>query len=88
VLELVTHLPAVLSAALVTHPGSLSALAAGPVQNPGPADPTNGSNGVTLLIAYAKWGALIACAGATWCGRSWADVLHWLVSQVLVLRCG
>ena len=39
-------------------------LAAGPVQNPGPQDPTNGSNGVTLLLAYAKWGALIACAGA------------------------
>lgn len=39
-------------------------LAGGPVQNPAPADPTNGSNGVTLLLAYAKWGALIACAGA------------------------
>lgn len=39
-------------------------LAGGPVQDPAPADPTNGSNGVTLLLAYAKWGALIACAGA------------------------
>jgi len=39
-------------------------LAGGPVQNPAPVDPTNGSNGVSLLLAYAKWGALIACAGA------------------------
>jgi hypothetical protein len=39
-------------------------LAGGPVQNPAPADPTGGSNGVSLLLAYTKWGALIACAGA------------------------
>jgi FtsH-binding integral membrane protein len=37
-------------------------LAGGPVDNPAPADPTSGSNGVTLLLSYAKWGALIACA--------------------------
>jgi hypothetical protein len=65
-LELVTHLPVILSGmpAPPTHLEPLSVLAAGPVQNPGPEDPTNGSNGVTLLLAYAKWGALIACAGA------------------------
>ena len=68
--ELILHLtrepantPALL---LAQEPGRhLAPLAAGgPVQNPGPVDPTNGSNGVTLLLAYAKWGALIACAGA------------------------
>ncbi|MBA3488206.1 MAG: hypothetical protein H0T78_01455 [Longispora sp.] len=32
------------------------------VPNPAPADPTGGSNGVTLLLSYVKWGALIACA--------------------------
>jgi hypothetical protein len=57
-------LPAILAGMPTPRPGSLSVLAAGPVQNPGPQDPTNGSNGVTLLLAYAKWGALIACAGA------------------------
>jgi hypothetical protein len=35
-----------------------------PVDNPAPQDPVSGSNGVELLIGYAKWGALIACAGA------------------------
>jgi hypothetical protein len=35
---------------------------AGIVTNPAPADPTAGSNGITLLLSYAKWGALIACA--------------------------
>jgi hypothetical protein len=39
-------------------------LAGGPVQDPAPADPTGGSNGVNLLLGYTKWGALIACAGA------------------------
>ena len=58
-----SRLPALL---LAHQPGRSLAflLAGGPVQNPAPADPTNGSNGVTLLLAYAKWGALIACAGA------------------------
>ena len=32
------------------------------VPNPAPADPTGGANGVTLLLSYVKWGALIACA--------------------------
>jgi hypothetical protein len=32
------------------------------ITNPAPADPTSGSNGVTLLLSYTKWGALIACA--------------------------
>jgi hypothetical protein len=34
----------------------------GPVNNPDPASPVSGSNGVDLLLSYAKWGALIACA--------------------------
>jgi hypothetical protein len=34
------------------------------VPNPAPADPTGGSNGITLLLSYVKWGALIACAVA------------------------
>ena len=39
------------------------ALAASPpVDNPAPQNPVSGSNGVNLLIGYAKWGALIACA--------------------------
>jgi hypothetical protein len=37
-------------------------LASGPIDNPGPADPVSGSNGVDLLLGYAKWGALITCA--------------------------
>jgi hypothetical protein len=32
------------------------------VPNPAPQDPTGGSNGITLLLSYVKWGALIACA--------------------------
>lgn len=32
------------------------------VPNPAPADPTGGSAGITLLLSYVKWGALIACA--------------------------
>jgi len=71
---LATQLPLILAALPASKPAMLLAhqpgrslalvLAAGPVQNPAPVDPTNGSNGVTLLLAYAKWGALIACAGA------------------------
>jgi hypothetical protein len=34
---------------------------AGVVPNPAPADPTAGSNGISLLISYVKWGAVIAC---------------------------
>ncbi|MBE7607996.1 hypothetical protein, partial [Salmonella enterica] len=33
-----------------------------PVPNPAPADPTGGSAGVSLLLSYGKWGALLACA--------------------------
>lgn len=36
----------------------------GVVNNPAPADPTVGSNGINLLLSYTKWGALIACAVA------------------------
>jgi len=32
------------------------------VTNPAPIDPTGGSNGVSLLLSYTKWGVLIACA--------------------------
>ncbi|MEV6527119.1 hypothetical protein AB0M43_34835 [Longispora sp. NPDC051575] len=32
------------------------------VPNPAPKDPTGGSNGISLLLSYVKWGALIACA--------------------------
>ena len=42
---------------LVAHAASVLA----DVPNPAPADPTNGSKGVSLLISYVKWGALIAC---------------------------
>ena len=49
-----------IAAHLVTAASHL--LAAGPVNNPAPSDPTSGSNGINLLISYAKWGALIACA--------------------------
>ena len=55
---------ALLASGPACHLALTSFLAGGPVQNPAPVDPTNGSNGVTLLLAYAKWGALIACAGA------------------------
>jgi hypothetical protein len=33
----------------------------GPVDNPGPSSPVS-SAGVDLLLGYAKWGALVACA--------------------------
>ena len=32
------------------------------VPNPDPADPTSGSNALSLLLSYAKWGAVVACA--------------------------
>jgi hypothetical protein len=40
-----------------------SVLAAGPVNNPGPSSPVS-NGGVNLLLGYAKWGSLIACAAA------------------------
>jgi hypothetical protein len=33
----------------------------GPIDNPAPQSPLGSSNGVDLLLAYAKYGALIAC---------------------------
>src|SRR5258708_4848669 len=35
---------------------------AGRINTPAPAAPTAGSKGITLLLSYAKWGALTACA--------------------------
>jgi FtsH-binding integral membrane protein len=46
---------------LAAHAANVLAVG-GSITNPAPADPTSGSNGVTLLLSYAKWGALIACA--------------------------
>ena len=40
-----------------------SVLAAGPVNNPDPSSPVS-SQGVNLLLGYAKWGALTACAAS------------------------
>ena len=34
----------------------------GPIDNPAPQDPLGSSNGVDLLLGYAKYGALTACA--------------------------
>ena len=42
---------------------TLLVLAAGPVDNPGPSSPVS-SAGVNLLLGYAKWGSLIACAAS------------------------
>lgn len=33
----------------------------GVVPNPAPANPAAGSNGISLLISYVKWGAVVAC---------------------------
>ena len=52
----VLALPETLST-LTAHAGMLAAT----VPNPAPADPTSGSQGITLLPSYVKWGALIAC---------------------------
>ena len=38
-------------------------VAAGPIDNPGPTSPVS-SAGVNLLLGYAKWGSLIACAAS------------------------
>ena len=45
---------------LLTHLATSVLLADLP--NPDPADPTAGSNALKLLLSYAKWGALAACA--------------------------
>jgi hypothetical protein len=42
---------------LARHP------AGGPVDNPSPSSPVSGK-GVDLLLGYAKWGALAACAAS------------------------
>lgn len=48
---------------LVSHVGRAYAmLPQDVIPNPGPADPTAGSNSISLLLSYAKWGALVACA--------------------------
>jgi hypothetical protein len=36
----------------------------GPIDNPGPQSPLGSSNGVDLLLSYAKFGAVIACGVA------------------------
>lgn len=38
-----------------------AAALAADIPNPAPQDPTGGSNGINLLLAYVKWGALIVC---------------------------
>jgi hypothetical protein len=52
-----------MSLALSLLPAARAAahVVAGVVPNPPPADPTAGSNGISLLISYIKWGAVIAC---------------------------
>lgn len=32
------------------------------VPNPEPRDPTDGSDGISLLVSFVKWGVLISCA--------------------------
>jgi len=49
------------STLLALVPAAGHFLAGGIVPNPAPADPTAGSNGISLLISYVKWGAVIAC---------------------------
>jgi len=50
-----------LALSLLAAAGHAGHVLAGVVPNPAPADPTAGSNGITLLISYVKWGAVIAC---------------------------
>ena len=40
------------------------------IPNPAPEDPTGGSKGVALILAYIKWGSLIVCGavGLASCG--------------------
>src|SRR5215469_3248555 len=54
-------LMSVASSLLALLPAAGHALAGGIVPNPAPANPAAGSNGITLLISYVKWGAVIAC---------------------------
>lgn len=49
---------------LVTHVTNASYfLAGGPVDDPGVQSPVSGT-GVGLLLGYAKWGSLMACAAS------------------------
>jgi hypothetical protein len=50
-----------LALSLLAAAGQAGHVLAGVIPNPAPADPTAGSNGITLLISYVKWGAVIAC---------------------------
>lgn len=51
-----------MSANLLHHARFVADVLSDIVPNPAPADPTGGQHGVELVISYAKWGALIACA--------------------------
>lgn len=50
-----------LASLLTLAPVAGHVLAGGVVPNPAPANPAAGSNGISLLISYVKWGAVIAC---------------------------
>ena len=41
---------------------ALTPLMLGDIPDPAPVDPTDGATGISLLLSYVKWGALIACA--------------------------
>jgi hypothetical protein len=47
---------------VLTHLINHTIFLADVVNNPAPVDPTGGSNGINLLLSYAKWGAIITCA--------------------------
>jgi hypothetical protein len=49
------------SSLLALAPAAGHVLAGGVVPDPAPADPTAGSNGISLLISYVKWAAVVAC---------------------------
>lgn len=50
-----------LASSLLALVPSAGHVLAGVIPNPAPADPAAGSNGITLLISYVKWGAVTAC---------------------------
>jgi hypothetical protein len=52
----VTHILAARGSSLAPAPGG-----GGPIDNPAPVSPLTDTNGVDLLLGYAKFGALIAC---------------------------
>jgi hypothetical protein len=53
-----------LALSLLALAGGTGHVVAGVVPNPAPANPAAGSNGITLLISYVKWGAVIACGAS------------------------